>query len=73
MVLRCGIHVFLESKSMPNILMEFFIGRGILFIYMVVLTIFLLLVKKVHCDFSTEKEKPETRDQSCSAVIAFCR
>ncbi|KAL4136342.1 hypothetical protein QTP88_007890 [Uroleucon formosanum] len=38
--------MFLESKSMPNILMEFFIGRGILFIYMVVLTIFLLLVKK---------------------------
>jgi len=49
---------------MPNILMEFLISKGTLFIDMVVLPIFILLVKKVHYDFSAEKEKPETSDQS---------
>jgi len=65
--------VFLVSNSMPNIFMVFLIGIGILFIVMAVLPKCLLLVKKVHWDFSTEKEKPETRVHACSADIAFCR
>jgi len=55
---------------MPNIFMEFLVGIGILFIVMAVLPIFLLIVKKVHWDFSTEKEKPETSVQACSVDIA---
>ena len=65
--------MFLESNITPNILMDFLIGMGILFIDIVLLPIFLLFVKKMHWDFSTENEKPETSVQVCSADIASCR
>lgn len=65
--------MFFESNSIPNIFMDFLMGMGILFIVIVVIPMFLLLVKKVHWDFSTEKEKPDTSDQSCSAVSVSCK
>lgn len=61
--------MFLVSKIMPNIFVVFLFDIGILFIVMVVLLRCLLLVKKIYWDFSTEKEKPETRVQVCSAVL----
>jgi hypothetical protein len=59
-LLKWGIHVFFESNSIPNIFLDFLIGIWILSIIMVMLPILFLLVKKIHRDFSTEKEKPET-------------
>lgn len=65
--------MFLVSNIMPNMFVVFLIGIGILFIVMVVLPRCILLVKKIHWDFSTEKDKLETRVQVCNANIVSCR